>query len=169
MSFREALEKVLKHEGGYVNDKNDLGGETNLGVTKKTYTQWCMEQDFHPKDMKDLTVDDVEPIYKRNYWDRMKCDELDPGVAYFIFDFGVNSGPKRAAEYLQSAVGCAIDGSIGPITIAAANEKDSIHIIDQLHRERQHFYEKLKTFEHFGKGWTRRNQEAKDSALKLCK
>lgn len=111
-----------------------------------------MEQDFHPKDMKDLTVDDVEPIYKRNYWDRMKCDELDPGVAYFIFDFGVNSGPKRAAEYLQSAVGCAIDGSIGPITIAAANEKDSIHIIDQLHRERQHFYEKLKTFEHFGKG-----------------
>ena len=52
MSFREALEKVLKHEGGYVNDKNDLGGETNLGVTKKTYTQWCMEQDFHPKDMK---------------------------------------------------------------------------------------------------------------------
>ena len=169
MSFREALEKVLKHEGGYVNDKNDLGGETNLGVTKKTYTQWCMEQDFHPKDMKDLTFDDVEPIYKRNYWDRMKCDELDPGVAYFIFDFGVNSGPKRAAEYLQGAVGCAIDGSIGPITIAAANEKDSIHIIDQLHRERQHFYEKLKTFEHFGKGWTRRNQEAKDSALKLCK
>jgi lysozyme family protein len=169
MSFREALEKVLKHEGGYVDHPEDPGGETNLGVTKKTYTRWCMEQDLHPKDMKDLTVDDVEPIYKRNYWDRMKCDQLPAGVAYFIFDFAVNSGPKRASEYLQATVGCSIDGVIGPITIEKTNEQDALHTIDQLHRERQHFYEKLKTFEHFGKGWTRRNQEAKDSALELCK
>jgi lysozyme family protein len=66
-------------------------------------------------------------------------------------------------------VGCSIDGVIGPITIEKTNEQDALHTIDQLHRERQHFYEKLKTFEHFGKGWTRRNQEAKDSALELCK
>ena len=65
--FSEALEIILHHEGGYVNHPKDPGGETNLGVTKRVY------EDFGgTKDMKDLTIEDVEPIYRKNYWDKCR-------------------------------------------------------------------------------------------------
>ena len=73
-NYRKCIETILHHEGGYVNHPEDPGGETNLGVTKKVYEEWG-----GTKDMKELTVDDVAPIYKKNYWDRMKCDDLPSG------------------------------------------------------------------------------------------
>ncbi len=73
--FSEALEIILHHEGGYVNHPKDPGGETNLGVTKRVYEDFGGE-----KEMKDLTKEDVEPIYKKNYWDRVKGDDLPEGL-----------------------------------------------------------------------------------------
>ena len=62
-NYNECLKIILMHEGGYVNHPKDPGGETNLGVTKRVYEEWG-----GTKEMKDLTVEDVEPIYKKNYW-----------------------------------------------------------------------------------------------------
>ena len=159
---------ILHHEGGYVNHRKDPGGETNFGVTKRVYEEWG-----GTKDMRDLTVEDVAPIYEKNYWGRVKGDELPNGLDLCVFDFCVNAGTGRAAKYLQSMVGAARDGAIGPNTRRQVNESIEVNglqaTIQTYQTNRQRYYEKLKTFEHFGKGWTRRNQEAKDSALKLCK
>ena len=109
-NFEKCLEMLLHHEGGYVNHPNDPGGETNLGVTKKVYEQWCMKNDIVQKDMKDLEVSDVEQIYKERYWDVICGDTLPSGLDWVIFDFAVNAGPSRAVKTLQQFIATTVDG-----------------------------------------------------------
>ena len=161
--FSEALEVILHHEGGYVNHPKDPGGETNLGVTKRVY------EDFGgTKDMKELTKEDVEPIYKKNYWDRVKGDDLPEGLDLCIFDFAVNAGPGRAAKFIQRLVNTTVDGGIGPNTLKCINDHVEQYgvstTIDQYQSERQNYYESLSTFETFGRGWTRRVNEVTEKA-----
>lgn len=161
--FKEALEVILHHEGGYVNHPKDPGGETNLGVTKRVYEEWG-----GTKSMKDLTPEDVEPIYKKNYWDKVKGDELPEALALCVFDFGVNAGPGRAAKFLQTLVGTVADGGIGPMSLAKVNEyveKFNVqHAVDHYQNSRQKYYESLSTFDTFGRGWTRRVEEVTEKA-----
>ena len=165
-NYDKCLETILHHEGGYVNHPEDPGGETNLGVTKRVYQEWG-----GTKDMKDLTFDDVAPIYKKNYWDKMKCDDLPSGLDLCVFDFGVNAGPGRAAKYLQSLIGTVADGGIGPNTLAKLKEyTDETGVketITNYQNDRQSYYEKLSTFKTFGRGWTRRVEETTKLALEL--
>ena len=116
VNWQSSLEKILHHEGGYVNHPKDPGGETNLGVTKRVYLEHG-----GTKDMKDLLVEDVNPIYKKGYWDKVKGDDLPNGLDLCVFDFGVNAGPGRAAKYLQTMIGTVADGGIGPNTLKAVN------------------------------------------------
>ena len=166
-NFEQCMEWLLSHEGGYVDHPEDPGGETNLGVTQRVYRRWCMEQDYHPKDMRDLTPEDVTPIYRRNYWDAVKADDLPTGLDWSVFDWAVNSGPARSARSIQTIVKVKADGAIGKMTLAAIASNDAASLIDAMYDRRQRFYEKLKGFEHFGKGWTRRNQETKEQAHQL--
>jgi len=164
----KSLEAILHHEGGYVNHPKDPGGETNLGVTKRVY------EDFGgTKDMKDLTREDVEPIYKKNYWDRVKGDHLPAGLDLCVFDFGVNAGTGRAAKYLQTLIGTVADGGIGPNTLRTLDAYVSKHgvksTIENYQAERQKFYEGLDTFATFGRGWTRRVEETTEMALAMTK
>ena len=165
-NYDKCLETILHHEGGYVNHPEDPGGETNLGVTKRVYQEWG-----GTKDMKDLTFDDVAPIYRKNYWDKMKCDDLPSGLDLCVFDFGVNAGPGRAAKYLQTLIGTVADGGIGPNTLAKLKEyTDETGVketITNYQNERQRYYEKLSTFKTFGRGWTRRVEETTKLALEL--
>jgi len=165
-NYKKCLETILHHEGGYVNHPKDPGGETNLGVTKRVY-----EEHGGTKDMKDLTVEDVAPIYKKGYWDKLKGGDLPSGLDLCVFDFGVNAGPGRAAKYLQSLIGTTPDGGIGPMTLKAVSEYVTEHglktTIEQYQSERQKYYEGLSTFATFGKGWTRRVTETTDLALEL--
>ena len=165
-NYEKCLEAILHHEGGYVNHPQDPGGETNLGVTKRVYEEWGGN-----KDMKDLLVEDVAPIYKKNYWDRVKGDSLPSGLDICIFDFGVNAGPGRAAKYIQTQIGTIADGGIGPNTLAKLNEYLSKTPIEKAIRDyqsvRQDYYEQLSTFTTFGKGWTRRVQETTKMALEM--
>jgi len=165
-NYEKCLEAILHHEGGYVNHPQDPGGETNLGVTKRVYEEWGGS-----KDMKDLLVEDVAPIYKKNYWDRVKGDSLPSGLDLCIFDFGVNAGPGRAAKYIQTQIGTIADGGIGPNTLAKLNEYLSKTPIEKAIRDyqsvRQDYYEQLSTFTTFGKGWTRRVQETTKMALEM--
>lgn len=167
-NWQYCLETILHHEGGYVNHPKDPGGETNLGVTKRVY-----EEFGGTKDMKDLTVEDVEPIYKKNYWDRVKGDDLPAGLDLCVFDFGVNAGTGRAAKYLQELVGAGVDGAIGPGTLGKVNEFVSMEglegTIEEYQTRRQSYYESLSTFETFGRGWTRRVEETTQLALDLAK
>jgi len=165
-NYDHCLEMILHHEGGYVNHPKDPGGETNLGVTKRVW-----EEHGGTKDMKDLTVEDVAPIYKKSYWDRVKGDDLPSGLDLCVFDFGVNAGTGRAAKYLQSMIGTTVDGGIGPNTLKALEAYVQIEglaaTIDTYQSNRQEYYEKLSTFETLGRGWTRRVKETTEAAHKL--
>lgn len=165
-NYDKCLDTILHHEGGYVNHPKDPGGETNLGVTKRVYEEWG-----GTKDMKDLTFEDVAPIYKKNYWDRVKGDDLPSGLDLCVFDFGVNAGTGRAAKYLQNMIDATADGAIGPATLRAlANyvEGEGIETAVRNYQEaRQSYYEQLSTFDTFGRGWTRRVNETTDLAIEM--
>ena len=165
-TYDKCLETILHHEGGYVNHPKDPGGETNLGVTKRVYEEWG-----GTKDMKDLTVEDVAPIYKKNYWDRVKGDDLPSGLDLCVFDFGVNAGTGRSAKYLQRMIGTVADGGIGPNTLKALDNYVESEGLEQTIRNfqeaRQKYYESLKTFETFGRGWTRRVDETTELAVSM--
>jgi len=165
-NFEECMARLLEHEGGYVNLAADPGGETNYGVTRAVYEQYVGRQ-VMDGEMKGLTHDDVYPIYKENYWDRLRADDLPSGVDWSCFDWGVNSGTSRAAKALQRIVGVEQDGGIGPMTLQAVASVESAGIIDQLHYMREGFYRDLSTFDTFGRGWLRRNDETKEQALNL--
>jgi len=166
-NYEKCLEIILHHEGGYVNHPKDPGGETNMGVTKRVYEEWG-----GTKDMKDLTFEDVAPIYKKNYWDRVKGDDLASGLDLCIFDFGVNAGTGRAAKFIQEMIGVTADGGIGPQTLKALGLYEEevggvAEVIKEYQKRRQEYYESLSTFKTFGRGWTRRVNETTQSALKL--
>ena len=165
-NFDKCLTMLLKHEGGFVDHPKDPGGMTNLGVTKAVYDKWIGRESTETE-MRGLTQDDVAPIYKKNYWDRCKCDQLPSGADWSVFDWAVNSGTGRASKAMQKIVGAKQDGAIGPKTLQMiANEKAEF-LVERMYDQRQSFYEKLNTFETFGRGWTRRNKETKETALEL--
>jgi len=169
-NFNRCLNLVLHHEGGYVNHPKDPGGMTNMGVTKRVYEEW-VGYSVSENTMQNLEEKDVAPIYKKNYWDRLKCDELPLGLDLCLFDFGVNAGTGRAAKYLQKLVGTTPDGGIGPMTLKAVDEFISLNgipeTIEKYQNNRQKYYEKLSTFDTFGKGWTRRNDETYEAAVAM--
>ena len=165
-NFDKCLEMLLALDGGFVNHPKDPGGITNLGVTKKVYDEWTGRESTE-QEMRDLTPDDVAPIYKKNYWDRVKGDSLPSGLDWACFDWAVNSGSGRPAKAVQRAVGATQDGAIGPQTLGLIMEKDPEEIINYVYGVRQDFYKSLKTFETFGRGWTRRNKETLHQALEM--
>jgi lysozyme family protein len=166
-NFRGCLELLLKHEGGFVNHPQDPGGMTNLGVTKAVYEDW-LDRKVDESEMRALSADDVAPLYKSRYWDRAKCDDLPSGVDWVVFDWAVNSGVSRAAKALQRFVGVDSDGAIGPMTIQAVKMYQPAEIIEAMGKMRQDFYEGLSTFDTFGRGWTRRNEETTAKALEMA-
>lgn len=154
-NFGRSFAATIQHEGGYVDHKDDPGGATNLGITIGTLSGW-LGRDATKAEVRALTVDTVKPIYLKNYWQRLKCDDLPAGVDFAVYDFGVNSGVSRSAIFLQEIVGVAPDGKIGPLTLAAVDKWDSIALIETLCGKRMAFLKKLSTWPTFGKGWSSR-------------
>ena len=165
-NFEQCMGWLLEHEGGYVNHPSDPGGETNFGVTRAVYEQYAGRQ-VMDGEMEGLTHDDVYPIYRENYWNRVRGDDLPSGVDWSVFDWGVNSGTSRAAKALQRIAGVEQDGGIGPMTLQAVLEVEPAEIVEQMHHMRDSFYRSLNTFDTFGRGWLRRNDETKEHALGL--
>lgn len=162
-NFDAALKAILHHEGGYVNHKDDPGGMTNLGVTKRVWEEW-VGHEVDEKAMRGLTPEMVAPLYKVKYWDKIKGDDLPTGVDYCVFDAAVNSGPGRAAKWLQACVGVEPDGGIGPKTLAAVAAFDPKELVEDYAKRRLSFLMDLKTWPTFGKGWGRRVAEVQTSA-----
>ena len=165
-NFVDALIHVLKHEGGYVNHPTDPGGMTNLGVTKAVWEEW-VGRESNEKEMRSLTPEMVAPLYRRKYWDKIQGDNLPDGVDYAVFDMAVNSGPGRAAKFLQELVGAKPDGAIGPQTLVAVGKKDPKELVTAYNAKRQAFLESLPTFATFGKGWSTRVAGVNTEALAM--
>lgn len=106
-----AIAFVLKSEGGYTVDPNDHGGETNFGISKRQYPH---------ENIKDLTEERAREIYRNDYWQACRCDELPSPLAIAVFDAAVNQGDGAAKRMLQIALGVTVDGIIGEQTITAA-------------------------------------------------
>ena len=155
-TFDEIIEQVLEHEGGYVDDPTDSGGETKYGISKKAYPN---------EDIKGLTVERAKELYKRDYWDRFKVDNLPDRIRHIYFDMCVNMGGGRATKILQEACNSKnsykidVDGGIGKDTIkASANLEDF-----RLRAYRVMFYAELvmkkPEQERFWVGWFKRSCE----------
>ena len=108
-------------------------------------------------------------IYRTNYWNKVKGDELPAGLDLVAFDAAVNSGTYRAAKWLQSAVGAAPDGPIGPKTIALTKKSNSALAARRALQARKNFLLSLPTWSVFGKGWTARLNSVEAAALKMAK
>lgn len=146
--FDYALEFTLQHEGGYVNDPADPGGETIYGISRRAHPEpWAGGRP---------TKATAALIYRRDYWDACRCDELPAPVAVVVFDTAVNCGCRRAVQFLQRAIGTKDDGVIGPITIAKAKALDAGVTARLIADYRLAYYRGLATFPRFGKGWTNR-------------
>lgn len=165
-NFDEALKAILHHEGGYVHHKLDPGGMTNLGVTKRVWEEW-VGHEVDEKAMRALTPAIVGPMYKTKYWDKIRGDDLPAGVDYAVFDAAINSGPGRAAKWLQQTVGAVPDGAIGAGTLAKVAAMEPAEIVEKYQQTRLAFMQSLPTWDTFGKGWGRRVTEVKDAALKM--
>lgn len=166
-NFDEALKAILHHEGGFVNHPKDPGGMTNLGVTKKVWEEW-VGHEVDEKAMRSLTPEIVGPMYKVKYWDKVKGDDLPAGVDYVVFDAAVNSGPGRAAKWLQACVGVDPDGGIGPKTLAAVASFDASQLVEDYAKRRLSFLMDLQTWDTFGKGWGRRVAEVQKTGLDMA-
>ncbi len=165
-NFDDALKAILHHEGGYVNHPKDPGGMTNLGVTKRVWEEW-VGHEVDEKAMRALTPELVGPLYKAKYWDKIKGDELPTGVDYAVFDAAINSGPGRAAKWLQTVVGAVPDGAIGNGTLAKVAAMDAEDIVRKYQETRLAFMQSLPTWDTFGKGWGRRVAEVGSAAQKM--
>ncbi len=137
------------------------------GVTKATYEDY-IGRSVSIDAIKALTQEDVEPIYRSRYWDKVQGDSLPSGIDWMVFDWAVNSGPRRASQALQRAVGSRADGVIGPNTLDAVARCNDVETVDKIHAEREAFYRSLSTFPTFGRGWLRRAEETMEQATNLA-
>lgn len=149
MTFDEAFDILISptHEGGYVNDLKDPGGETKYGISKRAYPRLNIPE---------LTRDVVRQIVYKDYWLKASCDALPPLLRFPLLDFAYNSGVTPAIKSLQTLVGTTPDGIIGPHTLMCIANFDPFELSLRFQLERLLFLTTLANWPHSGKGWTRR-------------
>lgn len=159
-NFDASMAEVFSHEGGYVNDPRDPGGETNMGISKRSYPS---------EDIRGMTRERAAAIYRRDYWNRVKGDQLPDGIDLVAFDPAVNSGVSRGSRWLQSALGVTQDGKIGPQTVLAAQAAtDGVAVIKRACAARMGFLRGLTSlWSTYSRGWTRRVASVEATAVAM--
>lgn len=147
MNFAEAIERILDHEGGYVNHPADPGGETKWGISKRSYPG---------VDIRNLTREGAKALYELDFWSPTASKIEDRALCFQVLDAAVNHGMGNAVRFLQRALGVADDGHFGPVGTAALKAQDprDVHLLFMA--ERFEFWARLKAFDQFGRGWTLR-------------
>lgn len=168
-NFEPSLARVLVHEGGYVNHPEDPGGATMKGVTQAVYNRWRQRQGLGTQSVRNITDGELRAIYKVQYWDAIRGDDLPEGLDYVAFDFAVNSGASRPAKFLQRMVGVPVDGVIGEITLAAIRKRSTAELVAALCDQRLAWLRTLRTWKTFGKGWENRVVDAKAAGLAMAR
>lgn len=145
VDFHTAFDRLLGFEGGYSNDPKDLGGETNWGISKRSYPH---------VDIKALTIEGAKAIYLRDFWQPL--DGAHPAIRFQVFDFAVNGGLSVSIRKLQYVVGVADDGHWGPVSSKALATFDVNDVLLRFNAQRLRFYATLRGWPDFGKGWVLR-------------
>lgn len=147
--FEPALQLVLSHEGGFVDDKSDEGGATNFGVSLRFYRK-RINPDATADDIKRLTIDDASKIYKQYFWDKQPFEQInDQQLCNRLFDLAVNCGSAYAVGMLQKAVNklftpkLVVDGQLGPKSINAINRLVPTDLYFNLIEQAKAHYEDL--------------------------
>lgn len=148
-TFEQAFAILIGNEGGYANNPNDPGGETKFGLSKRSYPQL---------DIAKVTLDDARAIYRRDFWNPVRGDELPAPLALLVFDAAVNSGPAQSVRWLQTTLGAKPDGILGPVTLGlvARRQGQGADLLVELLVRRTLFMIGLRTWRVFGTGWLRR-------------
>lgn len=158
--FDLCFDRVVGHEGGLSLDRNDRGNWTSgkIGVGSLNGTKYGISAMAYPHvDIRNLTLQDAKDIYRRDYWNKCRCDDLPKAIDYLVFDAAVNHGNSRSARFLQTAVGANPDGIIGEKTVAKVNAKnDIIKVCSDFCVTRGLFYTNIGTFQRYKLGWFRR-------------
>lgn len=165
-NFDACLAHVLASEGGWSDHPADPGGATMNGVTLATYRKYRPQAT--KAELRQISDEMVAQIYRSGYWDAVHGDDLPAGLDLVAFDAAVNSGVRRASKWLQSAVGAAADGQIGPKTLMAAQTVKVPIAIARALQARKSFLISLPTWKTFGRGWTNRLNRVEASALKMA-
>jgi len=151
--FDSFIKVILDHEGGYVNDPDDLGGETNMGITKRRYPEL---------NIKELTVTEAKQLYFEDHWKPLKLYYVrNDLLSLHVFDMAVNAGKQTAIKLLQELLnGCDADGSIGPITAQSISYADvTTNLVDAYKAKRiarYYYVSTLRNNKKFLKGWINR-------------
>ena len=147
MDFSQAFDRLITNEGGYVNNPADPGGETQWGISKRSYPNL---------NIKALSRDAAKAIYYKDFWLAGSMDKIPGPVAFQVFDAAVNHGVSTAIRMLQTAADVAADGHIGPISLSVVNTIPVSVMLIKFIATRIHFWTKLSTWATFGKGWANR-------------
>lgn len=171
--FETALSHVLDMEGGYDDDPADPGGPTNRGITladlaaARGTTVTSSTRGALLRDLKAISLEEIRGIYLERYWRPCLAGRLPPSLAIMHFDSAVNMGAGTAARMLQEAVGTAVDGEIGPLTLDAAARTTIATSLERYAALRRRRYRSLATFARFGRGWLSRVDATLHLALSL--
>lgn len=147
MTFENAFERLVGHEGGYVDSRGDPGGATKYGISQRSYPN---------EDIAGLTLDRAKAIYLRDFWMVARCDAMPEGIRFEVFDMAVNSGVSASIRIVQRAVGVAADGVIGPVTLQALNAAPAAKMAANFNGARLAFMADLPTWPSYSRGWARR-------------
>ena len=154
MNFDRAFDILLGHEGGFSDHPDDPGGATMWGITEAV-----ARRNGYMGDMRMLSQGQAKDIAKREYWDKVKADNLPESVRFDVFDTAYNSGPEQAIRILQRAVGTHVDGKLGPVTLGAAQDMDPERLAARFNGWRLDFLNDLRNWPSFARGWTQRVAE----------
>jgi lysozyme family protein len=159
MDFDTAFDRLIGHEGSFSIDPKDhgnwTGGRPGAGVLLGT--KYGIAANTYPDlDIRNLTLEQAKEIYKRDWWQKISADQLDPALVYQVWDFAVNAGMGTAKRALQRALRVAEDGQIGPLTVRAARAMGTADVLLRFNAVRLRYYTSLSTWPTYGKGWTNR-------------
>ncbi|HIC66466.1 MAG TPA: acetylmuramidase, partial [Paracoccus sp.] len=166
-NFAACMAEIFAHEGGYVDHPKDPGGATNMGITIGTLREW-RGGPVTKDDVRSLTKREAETIYRARYWNPVRGDDLRAGVDLVALDPAVNSGVRRGVQWLQRAVGVTADGKMGPLTLKAANDATPVDAIKRACAVRMGFLRGLRTWDTFGRGWSRRVARVEAVAVRMA-
>lgn len=158
-NFNNVMTQIFQHEGGYVNDPRDAGGETNMGISKRA----------HPMvDIKNLTRSTAKTLYRRDYWEPVRGGQMPDGLDLVAMDGAVNSGVSRGSKWVQKGLGVKMDGKIGPKTVeAASSDLGGVGVIQRACAARMGFLRGLKVWSVYKGGWSTRVASVEATGVKM--
>ena len=167
-NFLACFAETESFEGGYVDNPHDPGGATLKGVTQAVYSAWLAHHGRPDAAVRGASDADIQAIYRAEFWDAVRGDDLYPGLDLVMVDFGWGSGPVTAIKFLQRQLGIDDDGRFGALTLAALKPREnSTALIEALCAARLAFFQRLPTWRYFGTGWTRRLDGVRAKALAM--